>query len=178
MTVRTLSLLATVTLFASAAEHRLAAQPVVPNRPRSSAFQSLFYPGSQAVPNAGLGPGYGPQLMNRGQGAMPGTVLPGQQLSLTGPVTPTPTTLPGVGQPVVFNNLGHWYSGYYGHWYPDGIASGLGVLRGGGSFGVSPLRGGPLMTGGPMLTAGTGLGVGVGVPLGSTGPRIGTPGRR
>lgn len=176
MILRSAGLLASLTLATVAAENRLAAQPIVPNRPRSSAFQSLFYPGSQAIPNAGFGPGYGPQIINRGLGGITGNAPVGQQFGIAGSRMPTPSTQATMAQPVVFNNFGHWYSGYYGHWYPDGIASGLGVLREGG-MSAGTVRGGPIMSRTPILAAGTGLGVGVGVPLGGIGPRAAPLGR-
>lgn len=180
MTFRNPASLAVLALIGLAAENRLAAQPVVPNRPRPSAFQNLFFPGSQAVPNAGYGPGYGPQLMNRGGafGVVPGNMVFGQQGGINPATATTPTTGVASGQPVVFNNLGHWYSGNYGHWYPNGIASGSGVLGNTGTGVGGMSRGGPIMIGGPMMNTGGGVGIGVTLPLGGSGHRTGTTGRR
>ena len=60
-----------------------------------------------------------------------------------------------------FNNLGHWYNprgtGYTGHWYPNGLANGRGVLGYGGSgmTGASGGGGGSGGLGGPQGGSGT-----------------------
>jgi len=147
-----------LTLLGFAAENPASAQPVVPQRPRSSPFQNLFYPRSGAVPNFGAGGGnqVGPVQGGLNNRVAPG--LAGQQLLLAnnnGTMTPF-LVIPVNTQPAVFNSLGHWYSNYYGHWYPNGVSSGMGVLAGsgGGGGGIGGISGGA-------------MGGGVGGPFGS-----------
>src|SRR4051812_117347 len=95
------------------------AQPIVPTRPHTNSFQNLFGNGGGAFPNAGLMP-LGPNNFGPGfNGQFPG-VFAYNYGTGTGP---GPASAGG-GHPVVFNNLGRYYSNYYGHWYPNGIASG------------------------------------------------------
>ncbi len=169
---------AALTLLALAADAR--AQPVVPSRPRYSAYQNFFFPGS-VMPYAPSGypaPGtYGQYGPYGGSYARAGNVLlPLSAPGTAGPYGASPAGLnpfvaPGFVplQPAVFNSLGHWYpglTGYYGHWYPNGIAGGAGVLGTGGGFGV-PLAGmaGGFRTGGTGLlgTMGSVAGIGAGI---------------
>jgi hypothetical protein len=163
MTIRTVAVLPLLLFVADAAA---SAQPVPPQRPRSTPFQNLFYPRSQAVPNFGAGGGgnFGP--LQPGLNNQFGPRAFGQQGLLVagadGTVTPY-LVIPMQSQPAVFNNLGHWYSNYYGHWYPNGVRSGLGVLANSGGGGVVGGVGG----------FGGGIG-GIGMPGGVGG--IGAPG--
>ena len=164
-----------------------AAQPQAPIRPRSTTFGSIFSPGlqqqqfqQQQLLNQALGGGVGagfaqggiinPGLLNGGGAGFgyPGGLAYSQVLPGALGVNPQ---LPPSGIVGSFNNLGHWYNqrggGYYGHWYPNGVASGRGIL-GGGSYGGSGggYGGSAGMTGGPRTgnslgsLGGTALGVG------------------
>jgi hypothetical protein len=86
-------------------------------------------------------------------------------------------------QPVVFNNRGHWYSLYYGHWYPNGLTSGIGVLSNGGNgggynrlvgSGSGQMAGNSAFGVSPVMGAGT---PGAGLPgAGGIGPGVVQPG--
>jgi hypothetical protein len=135
------------------------AQPVAPVRPRSSIFGNVFTPGlqqqqfqQQLFLNQALGGGGGVVPLFGVPGGMnpnfPGGQLPGQlanQPALPGAFSPVAGGPPR--QAAVFNSLSPYYgrsNGNYGHWYPNGIASGRGVLgsSGGGGGGSSPSGGG------------------------------------
>ena len=152
----------------------VSAQPVAPVRPRSGAFGNIFTPGQQL--NGGLG-GFGqnqpfinpigPQIVgggNVGQFAVPGQGYPGQvayPLSPYGSGYGNPQ-LPPSGIVGTFNSSGS-RSGYYGHWYPNGVANGRGALGfngGGGYAGVGPVIGGGYQNRPGGSLAGTALGVG------------------
>jgi hypothetical protein len=138
------------------------AQPQAPLRPRTSPFGSVFTPGPAGLAPQGGGVfGFnrpamvGPALVGGVGGPLaPGFFYPNQALAY-------PQVLPGAyginplapttGVVGTFNNLGHWYgprSGYYGHWYPNGVASGAGVVGIGGGFGYAPTAIGPTVGGG------------------------------
>lgn len=111
------------------------AQPQAPVKPRYTQFQNMFSPYRPLVANPGQGI-QGANLPNPNPSGpqVPGFVYPGQSGAAVqqpaGPGTVDPTIKP-TGMPVTFNNLGHWYSrstGYYGTWYPNGVANGYGVL--------------------------------------------------
>ncbi len=143
------------------------AQPQVPVRPRYSAFQSVFAPGSQPLLNPGGGflgqqNGFGfPGAFGGGFGGgvgpqVPGFVNPGTlnfpQNQPTAFVGPQVQATGVVGR---FNYLGHWYgvgniSGGLGHWYPNGFANGRGVLGVGSAYGAGGLysAGGGFTSGG------------------------------
>ncbi len=165
MSTRVPATIAVLTLLALAAENPVAAQPVAPVRPRSNAFQNLFFPNSPAVPNAGFrGMGFNQGGQLGAGGNQLGAI--GQPLLLQGPDGKTAPYLmiPLQSQPAVFGNYGHWYArnGYLGHWYPGGFQNGYGVLANsmGGGLGVG------------MGGAG-GQGFGGGVGGGNVGPVVG-----
>jgi hypothetical protein len=135
MSFRT-TVFATLGLLGFAANNTAYAQPVAPQRPHTGLFPSLFGPAGNAVPNAGMMPqgnvigGQGVNGLAPGLGALG---LNPYGIAILGPNGNIQAVIPGSGQPVVFNNLGHWYSGNYGHWYPKGIRNGAGVLATSGS---------------------------------------------
>ena len=145
MSFRVSALVAALAAFGLAEIAPARAQPPVPVKPRYSAFQNIFRPGVPANPQPGPGFLGAPQPMGNPAGPQaPGFVYPGMPVQ--------PLTLPGaagnidpqarptgiVGQ---FVNYGSWYGGlgggYYGHWYPNGIANGRGIL---GNSVASPPR--------------------------------------
>jgi len=172
MSFRTQSLAAILTIFALAVDNPAGAQPVAPVRPRTNSFQNLFGPGGQAVPNGGFnqfGNGFnqGGNGFNQGGPIQMGgnnLLAPGigglQGLNAYGNGPNSNTSRNFSGQPVVFNNLGHWYSNSYGHWYPGGVTSGAGVAGLGGG-------------GGGLGGGGGGLGGGFGSSGGSSSPSRG-----
>jgi hypothetical protein len=169
MTIRTPAIVAVLTLLVHAADNRVSAQPIAPNRPPSNAFGSLFYPGSTVVPNAGTSL-YGINRAGANGGFGPNNVLaPGfGSQGYYGPWAPYILSM----QPVVFNNRGHWYSNYSGHWYPNGLTNGTGVLSNGGTGGVPRFVGGAGSIGGPASgVGGFGPATGMVMPGG-----IGAPG--
>lgn len=155
MTTRT-TLAAVLALLASAEIQSAAAQPTVPTRPRVNSFQNLFSPGSTVVPNTGNLMPQGGGLNNFANNPLNGAGGTGVPLLLT-PYGVVPFG-GGRGQPVVFNSLGHWYSNYYSHWYPNGIQSGAGVLSNNSFGGYGGGRG----LGGGFRTGGVGGGSGFG----------------
>lgn len=187
MSFRVPALAAVVLVLASSS--LASAQPQAPFRPRSSAFGNIFTPGlgqqqlqQQQFMNqfgmGGPGGGVGPAFVNPNFAPFLG--LPGfannvgqlaYQPALPGAFS-TAAFGPQSGVVGTFNNLGHWYgprAGYYGHWYPNGIASGRGILGyGGGSFGGGGFGGAGALGGGPSRfgsstignVGGTALGVG------------------
>jgi len=192
MSFRVSALVAAAVVVGSASVAPVSAQPQAPIRPRTSPFGSIFTPGlqqqqfqqqlllNQALGAGGVGPGFvGPGFVNPGLGGanlagLPGFGYPGQlayQSALPGAYAPA-VALPQSGVVGSFNNLGHWYgpqSGYYGHWYPNGVTNGRGVLGyGGGGGGYAPAGGtGATMTGTSRFgnsmignVGGTALGVG------------------
>src|SRR5438445_3227766 len=109
MTYRTAA--AVLALLGFAADNRASAQPLAPQRPRGTAFQNLFYPNSQAVPNVVPGMGFnrggvlaGPNQLGPGCAGPQGLTLPGGQGN--GNLSPF-VLIPLQSQPVVFNNRGH-----------------------------------------------------------------------
>lgn len=143
----------------------VAAQPVPPApRPRSNPLQNLFFPGTKAVPNAGLGgTGASAARLSGATPASPGVV--GQAVLLQGAdgkITPY-LMIPLESRPAVYASYGHWYSrgGNLGHWYPGGFKGGLGALAAGTGGGLSGFTG-PL--------AGTTSGLFGGPGTGSFGP--------
>jgi hypothetical protein len=126
-------------------------------RPRYTAFQSIFRPGQPPLVN----PGQGILGVNAGGPQAPGFVYP--QAAPTPPAV-NPAVAP-TGVHATFGNLGHWYTpraGYYGNWYPNGIASGAGILgaSGYGAPGISgaagaPMRQGPSFLGTTLMGAAT-----------------------
>lgn len=168
MTMRTPAIAAALTIFAFAADNRVSAQPIAPNRPPSNAFGNFFLPGSTLVPNAGMN-AYG---LNRigvnGVFGPNNALVPGfGNQSVYGPFAPYILSM----QPVVFNNRGHYYSTYYGHWYPNGLANGTGVISNGGTAGGMRFGGSGLVG---ASTFGVPPGAGVGVPNAAM-PGLGLP---
>lgn len=137
----------------------VAAQPMPPApRPRANPLQNLFFPGTKAVPNAGLG-GTG-ALAARSPAATPVTpVGVGQTVLLKGADGKTTRYLmiPLESRPAVYASYGHWYTrgGNLGHWYPGGFKGGLGVLAAGSGGGLSGFTG-PLATTTSGLFSGSG----------------------
>jgi hypothetical protein len=135
MSFRT-TIFATLGMLGFAADNTALAQPVAPPRPHTALFPSLFGPLGYAVPNAGLMPqgnvvgGQGVNGLAPGLGAFG---LNPYGIAILGPNGSIQAVIPGTGQQVAFNNLGHWYSGNYGHWYPGGVRRGTGVLATSGS---------------------------------------------
>ncbi len=167
MTIRTPAIVAVLTLLGLAADNRVSAQPLAPNRPPSNAFGNLFFPGGTVVPNAGTNINGLPRVGANG-GFGPNTALaPGfGSQSAYGPFAPYILSM----QPVVFNNRGHWYSNYYGHWYPNGLTNGTGVLSNGGSVGGTRLGGSSGLVGASTFGVGS-------APVGGMGmPGVGLPG--
>jgi hypothetical protein len=149
------------------------AQPQAPVRPRYTQFQSMFGGGRPLVANPGQGilglnqPNFinpngpnAPVFLNAAgqpilnQGLTNGAY--GVNNGAYGLINPYLVPTGVVGQ---FGNLGHWYnyrSGYYGHWYPNGIQNGAGVIGNsgaiyGGFVGPRGMTGGPIRAGGSML---------------------------
>lgn len=160
------------------------AQPQAPVRPRYGTFGNIFSPSPQPFAPGGGAFGQnlpfvnpiGPQVAgggNFGQFAYPGLGYPGQvgfPAGFAGDPNLVYPQLPASGVVGTFNSGGQ-RSGYYGHWYPNGVANGRGILGyggGGGGFGgglgggVGPVIGGGLQgqgrAGGSL--AGTALGAG------------------
>lgn len=180
MSFRVSALVAAVAVLELSSLAPVAAQPQAPIRPRSSTFGSVFSP-NQQFGNNGFGQNQpfvnpiGPQIA--GVGGAAGFGYPGQVAfpqSLAGAYGLDPQ-LPASGIVGTFNNLGHWYgarSGYYGHWYPNGVSNGRGILGyGGGSGGGYGGYGGGSASGGAGggtigsrgSIGGTALGVGAAV---------------
>lgn len=136
MTFRTSAAVAVFALLGLAAENRASAQPVAPGRPRSSPFGGLFGPAQPAVPNFGLGNQGGNPLMPMNPNNLAGGAVGGQGFAIgVGPNGALFPLVPFAGQPVVFNSLGRYYGGNYGHWYPNGVSGGVGVASNGGGGG-------------------------------------------
>lgn len=180
MPFRVPAVVAVLTVLAAAAENCVSAQPVAPQRPRSSAFGNLFGPGSQAVPNFGPGGAFG---FNQGNNIPLGpNVVGGLGAQQLGPNnTPVVPLYVFPGQPVVFNNLGHYYgSNNLGHWYPGGFTNGAGVLTGsnfGGANRMGGVQGGGLYGGNAfgagLYTGAATTGVVAGFRVGGGGGRSG-----
>ena len=165
------------------------AQPQAPVRPRYGTFGNIFSPSPQPFAPGGGAFGQnlpfanpiGPQVAGGGgvgqfgNFAYPGLGYPGQvgfPAGFVGDPNLIYPQLPASGVVGTFNRPGH-RSGYYGHWYPNGVANGRGILGyggGGGGFGGnyggsgygSGIGGGvgPVIGGGRGSLAGTALGVG------------------
>jgi hypothetical protein len=167
MTMRTPVTAAALCLLAFTTNSRAYAQPIAPNRPPANAFGNFFNPGTTVVPNAGMTQ-YGiPRAGNAGLGPNAGLIGGLGSQSYYGPFAPYILSK----QPVVFNNRGHWFSNYYGHWYPNGLTNGTGVLSNGGTaFRIGGTAGGGGLLGanapGAGLSAG-GLGGGAGGAAGA-----------
>lgn len=196
MSFRVFALLAAAVVLELGLASPALAQPIAPIRPRTSPFGSIFTPGlqqqqfqqqmllNQALGAGGVGVGVGgvpiPGLQGLGFGGLGGLGYPGQlqyQPTLPGAFATAPG-LPPSGIVGTFNNYGHWYNargtGNLGHWYPNGLANGRGILGyggvGGGAYGASgnygggmgPQVGGPSRFGNSMIgnVGGTALGVG------------------
>ena len=186
MTFRVSALASAAVVLGLGAFAPVSAQPQAPIRPRSSTFSSIFTPGlqqqqlmqQQFIANAGLGfagPGglIGPAFGNPGLTAFGGLGYPGSLALpqvLPGALAANPQ-LPRSGIVGTFYNYGHWYnmrgSGYYSHWYPNGITNGRGALGNGMGGGFGGFSGGGLSGGGPIQPGsginslgGTALGVG------------------
>lgn len=152
MIIRTPAFIAMLSVLGLAAGNRVSAQPVAPNRPPASAFGSFFYPGAAAVPN-GYGGGYGGFNGINGFNNINGIQRQGIGANYYGPggIIGNNYGQGGAGglfapyilnsQPVVFNSRSHWFSNYYGHWYPNGLTNGTGALSNGGNGGGLRLTG-------------------------------------
>jgi hypothetical protein len=175
MTFRISTLVAALGVLGLAEQNPVSAQPLVPNRPPANAFGNLFLPGSSAVPNGGAPYNSLNRFANGGFGQnTAGTLGLGNQNGY-GLFAPYVLSM----QPVVFNNRGHWYSTFYGHWYPNGLTNGTGVLSNGGSASGVRLGGGPLVgastfgLGGAFAPSGSGgMPAGLGMPAAGANPGI------
>ncbi|MCI0703620.1 MAG: hypothetical protein L0241_21270 [Planctomycetia bacterium] len=159
MSVR-VSALAVFVLLELASFAPISAQPQPPIRPRYTQFQNMFRPGVPPQPNPGQGIlGQRLPMGNPGGPQAPGFVYPQAQAA---PLPPgVDPFLPPTGVVGRFNDLGHWYGGNYGTWYPNGVANGNGVL--GPTVGFPPSMGGfPTRRGGSVISTAAGIGATVG----------------